>query len=446
MNIVLVLVDSLRKDHIGAYGNDWIQPPNIDALAGESLRFTQVRPESVPSIPARRGIHTGLRSFPFRGWERTNEYDVNLWGWQPMPEDQIPMAQTLKDNGYQTLLVTDTLHQFRPSYNFQKGFDSFHFVRGQERDLFRPASLVKPEALDRALIGGPNEEHAREIIHQYFANTLGRQREEDWFTPQVFTKAMEFLEAGKNQQPFFLVVDNYDPHEPWDPPEKYVSLYDEGYEGPEPLTSSSGSSDWLTERQLKRMHALYSGEVTMMDRWLGNFLDKMAELNLMENTLLLFISDHGHAFGEHGVAGKVTTAMYPELMDVPLMIRHPEGKKAGSTSDYFASTHDVAPTLLAAAGLEPGQTPEGQNLNVLLDGGEPEQKRPYFTSSYHDQVWARDEDYVMISRNDGEKAQLFDLRSDPDQNKNIAWRNSDIVQRMFKEYVLKDAGGPLPRY
>jgi arylsulfatase A-like enzyme len=202
----------------------------------------------------------------------------------------------------------------------------------------------------------------------------------------------------------------------------------------------------LTERQLKRMHALYSGEVTMMDRWLGNFLDKMAELNLMENTLLLFISDHGHAFGEHGVAGKVTTAMYPELMDVPLMIRHPEGKKAGSTSDYFASTHDVAPTLLAAAGLEPGQTPEGQNLNVLLDGGEPEQKRPYFTSSYHDQVWARDEDYVMISRNDGEKAQLFDLRSDPDQNKNIAWRNSDIVQRMFKEYVLKDAGGPLPRY
>lgn len=446
MNIVLVLVDSLRKDHVAAYGNDWIQTPNIDALAGESLRFTRAYPESMPSIPTRRGIHTGLRTFPFRGWERTSEYDVGLWGWQPIPEDQVTIAEMLKEQGYQTLFVTDTLHQFRASYNFQRGFDVFHFVRGQERDLFRPAALVKPEELERALIGGPNEEHAREIVHQYFANIAGRQREEDWFTPQVFTKAMEFLEAGKNQQPFFMVVDNYDPHEPWDPPEKYVSLYDEGYDGPEPLIASSGDSGWLTDRQLKRMRALYSGEVTMMDQWLGNFLDKMADLNLMENTLLLFVSDHGHAFGEHGVAGKVPSAMYPEIMDVPFLIRHPEGKGAGTTSDYFASTHDIATTVLAAVGVEPAQPTEGQNLTVLLGGGQPTQERPHFTSSYHDHVWARDEDYVMISRNDGGQARLYDLRNDPDQKNNIAWRNSDVVRRMFEEYVLKDAGGPLPQY
>jgi arylsulfatase A-like enzyme len=184
----------------------------------------------------------------------------------------------------------------------------------------------------------------------------------------------------------------------------------------------------------------------MVDRWFGNFLNKMEDLDLMENTLVLFVSDHGHAFGEHGVAGKVPYAMYPEIMDVPFLIRDPGGRLAGSSSDYFATTHDVAATVLAAAGVKPRNPIEGQDLTVLLDGEEPEQRRLHFTSSYHDHVWARDDDYVMISRNNGKRAQLYDIRRDPDQRDNIAWKNSEVVKRMFEEYVLKDAGGPLPRY
>jgi arylsulfatase A-like enzyme len=109
----------------------------------------------------------------------------------------------------------------------------------------------------------------------------------------------------------------------------------------------------MTEAQLQRMHALYSGEVTMMDAWLGRFLDKMDETGLAEDTLLVLLSDHGHAFGEHGYAGKVVTALYPELTDIAFMMRHPEGKMAGETSAYFAQTHDVAPTVLGHLGLEP---------------------------------------------------------------------------------------------
>ena len=257
----------------------------------------------------------------------------------------------MADQGYQNLFVTDTLHQFRPFYDMHRGFDVFHFIRGQERDLFRPHAGLEQEDR-RGPYRGPSASHAEDIMLQYLANTMGREREEDWFAPQVFMKGMEFLEAARGDQPFFLVVDNYDPHEPWDPPEKYTSLYDEGYGGQEPWTSSSGPSDWLTERQLQRMRGLYSGEVTMMDTWLGNFLDKMAELNLFENTLLILLSDHGHAFGEHGFAGKVPAALYPELTDITYMIRHPSGKGAGQTSDYFASTHDVAPTVLGALGIE----------------------------------------------------------------------------------------------
>jgi arylsulfatase A-like enzyme len=256
---------------------------------------------------------------------------------------------------------------------------------------------------------------------------------------------MEFLEAAKESQPFFLVVDNYDPHEPWDPPEKYTNLYSDGYDGPEPVNSSSGPSGWLTEAQRDRMEALYSGEVTLMDHWLGNFLEKASGLGLMDNTMFLFVSDHGHAFGEHGFAGKVPSALYPELMDIVFMMRHPGGKGAGKTSGYFASTHDIAPTILGALGIEPPGPMGGTDLSVLFDGGEPEQ-RPHMTAGYHDHVWTRDVRYATFARYDGSEAKLFDLKSDPKMNKNIAGNNPSLVKRMFEGYVLKDAGGPLPSY
>jgi arylsulfatase A-like enzyme len=441
MNIVVVIVDSLRKDHVGAYGNPWIKTPNMDALARESLRFNRAYPEAIPSIPARRGIHTGLRSFPFRGWVKWSEDDVGLRGWQPIPRDQTTLAEILEDEGYNNLFVTDTLHQFRPFYDFHRGFGVFHFIRGQERDFYRPRTPASSQKIDGVLIGGPSASHAEDIMLQYLANTMGRKVEEDWFTPQVFMKGMEFLQAARGDQPFFLVVDNYDPHEPWDPPDKYVALYDEGYDGPEPSIASSGPSDWLTERQLERMKALYSAEVTMMDTWLGTFLDKMEELGLFENTLLLLLSDHGHAFGEHGFAGKVPAALYPELTDITFFIRHPEGKGAGETSDYFASTHDVAPTVLGSLGIEPPSPMEGQDLTVLLDGGEPA-PREHFTAGYHEHVWARDEDYAMFAKSDGSEARLFDLREDPQMNRDIAASNQDVLKRMWNDYVLEDAGGP----
>ncbi len=135
MNVVLVLIDSLRKDHVGAYGNGWIKTPGLDALAKESLRFTRAYPEAIPSIPARRGVHTGVRSFPFRGWELRNvtEDDVSLWGWEPIPEEQTTLSEILQEDGYQTLFVTDTLHQFRASYSFHRGFNVFYFLMWQER-------------------------------------------------------------------------------------------------------------------------------------------------------------------------------------------------------------------------------------------------------------------------------------------------------------------------
>jgi arylsulfatase A-like enzyme len=437
-NVVLVIIDSLRKDHVGAYGNTWIETPNLDALARESLRFTQAYPESIPTICARRAIHTGLRTWPFEDWRRYKGVDVGLWGWQPIPEGQTHLAEILKQSGCATLTVTDNLHQYPASMNFQRGFDVFDFIRGQTTDGYKPPWTSDPEQVGQTL-------GMRGYFQQYFANVAYRETEEDWFSPQVFTRASEVLEAASKGPPFFLVVDNYDPHAPYDPPENYVNLYDNPYEGLEPFSPRYGPSSYLTDRQLKRIRALYAGEVTMVDRWLGRFLEKMEDLNLFENTLLMLISDHGVAHGEHGILGKPPNALWPEVTDIAWLMRHPEGKRRGDSSDFYASTHDVAPTILGFLGIEPEQPMDGQDLSILFDGDQPE-NRSHFTLGYNDHAWARDDDYAMFAKNDGSNALLYDLRIDPEMNTDIAGSNQDVINRMWNDYVLEDAGGPLPTY
>ncbi len=444
MNVILVILDSLRKDHIGVYGNDWIRTPNLDALSRDSLRFTRAYPESIPTIPARRAIHTGLRTWPFRNWIPQKGETFFPAGWQRIPEDQTTLSETLKPEGFNTALISDTQHMFKASMNFQRGFDIFDYIRGQERDRYRSPLRISQDQVDRYTVPG-NDDSMRAKVRQYLSNTSGRKSEEDYFAPKVFLRAAEYLEVARETQPFFLVVDSFDPHEPWDPPKKYVDLYDEGYRGGEPVVPNYSDDGWIEGRQLERMRALYAAEVTMTDRWLGNFLNRVSDLGLMDSTLLMVLSDHGIALAEHTATGKPFFALWPELTDVPFFIRHPGGKGAGQTSDYYASTHDVAPTVLGQLNIEPKQPMEGQDLSRILDGGDPE-PRPHFTLGYNDYAWTRDDRYVMFSRNDGTDAKLYDLENDPDMKKDLAGQKPDLVKRMFEDYVLADAGGPLPQY
>lgn len=446
MNVVLVVMDSVRPDHIGAYGNDWIQTPSLDALARESLSFDRAYPECIPTISSRRSLHTGVRNWPFRDWDPLKSDIFKMPGWQPISEDRTTLAEILTDEGYSTMFVSDVPHQIKPSYNMHRGFRAFDFIRGQERDFHQPLSVIDQDELEDALKGDGIKQEETDIVRQHFANTRGREGEEDWFAPRVFSKAMEFMEdAAGSEDPFFLMIDAYDPHEPWDPPEEYISLYDDADGGPNLMSSSSGRSFLLGEKKVQRMHDMYSAMLTMSDRWLGRFLDKFHELKLSENTMLVLVSDHGHAFGEHGFAGKVPQALYPELTDIVFMMRHPEGKKAGETSDYFASTHDIPQTVLSALGLTPPDAMNGENLYGLFEDDGPEE-RDHFTLGYKDYILSRDNEYAMIVNKNGGSLRLFDIQEDPKFETNIASKNMDIAQRMFKEYVLQDAGGPLPDY
>ncbi len=442
MNVVVVIIDSLRKDHVGAYGNPWIQTPNLDALAKESLRFERAYPESFPTICARRAIHTGMRSWPFRNYYKPKGEDISLLGWQPIPEDQTTLSTILQQNGYATLTVTDNFQMFKPSYNFQQGFDAFELIRGQTTDPYKPISMTQPDLVADSLLKG-NPAALRANMSQFWANVRGREKEEEHFSPMVFSRASQLLEwASEGDNPFFMVVDCYDPHEPWFVPEKYVSLYDEGYEGKEPYSLVYGPTSYTTERERRRMEARYSAEITMDDRWLGQFLEKMDELELTDNTLVILLSDHGIAFGEHGIVGKPSLALWPEVTDITYFIRHPEGKLAGQSSDYFASTHDVAPTILSMLDVEPPYPMDGEDLSVLFDGDQPTERR-HINAGYDQYVWSRDDRYVFFSYKDGGNARLYDTQKDPEMHNDISSDNQDILNKMYGEYILADVGGSL---
>ena len=349
------------------------------------------------------------------------------------------MAETLSREGFGTYLVTDTYVQFRGDLNFGRGFD-YTGLSGARRRIptrTRPRS-TRNGCDNHYLILGEGKK-----ARQYLANVQDRNGEEDYFAPRVFSDATQVLERPWGRTGLFSGGDCYDPHEPWDPPQEYVSLYDEGYTGKEPLDDNYGKDDYLTDRQLLRMRAAYAGEVTMMDRWLGKFIERAYELGVMDRTLLVVVSDHGHLLGEHGYTGKLAYALYPEMTDTVLMVRHPEGEGAGTSSDFYASTHDVAPTILGFLGVGQPAPMDGQNLIPLLEGKVPLEPRDHITQGYKDYVCCRDEHRVMFCRNDGTDAHLFDAVNDADQRRDLAETETETVRRMYEDYAQRDAAGRL---
>ncbi len=451
-NVIVIIADSLRLDHCGCYGNNWIRTPNIDRLAAMGTRFTNAYPESLPTIPVRRAMWTGRRTYPFRNYKPIPWDIVNLPGWQPMNHDEPTIAELLAGEGYQTGLVTDTLPVFAPGMNFERGFNQAIRIRGQQQDRWRSPASVTDDELEAMTFNDEHKKALEPILRQYIANSHMRKEEADWLAPLVYREAMRFVEdnapkadqAAAKATPFYLVVDTFDPHEPWDPPAHYTQLYDPDYQGRGKLGTHDryGKADWLTPRELKHMRALYAGEVTMVDTWLGKFMDKLEQLQLLSNTIILFISDHGHTLGEHGLTGKISHAMYSELMRIPALYYDPQ-LEGGRTATGMVYNIDFVSTLMNRLGIQGRQPLDGIDLSQMIGGVHG--GRPYLTSAFKDYAWVRRGKYVLIAHFKGTQFQLYDLEDDPNCDRNLARTNRDLCQELFA-LALADAGGHLPLY
>ena len=284
MNVICIMLDSLRTDHVGAYAGAAARArtPNMDRFAAESLVFESAYAGSFPTLPCRRDLFTGRWGHPFNTWDE-------------MERDLPTLAQTLRGRGYVTGLVFDTPMFMTQGNYLDRGFGSIEWIRGQGGEPWISDAFVDIEL--------PAAEHKVKAagLRRYLLNQSRRRFESDYLVARVMTEAVHWLERNYKQEHFFLWIDSWDPHEPWDPPKYYVDLYDPGYEGEEVIYPCYGfSREIMSEAELKHVQALYAGEVTLVDRWLGHLLDTVELLGLKENTLVLLLSDHGHYFGDAG--------------------------------------------------------------------------------------------------------------------------------------------------
>lgn len=441
MNVILVVLDTLRKDYVGAYGNPWVKTPTLDEVAERGTRFARVVPESLPTIPVRRALHTGIRTFPFRDPEHHRGDTVGLLGWQRIPERQTTLAEILSATGYTTALVSDCPHLYGPSMNFQRGFQSFRWIRGQHGDPYRPSGAADRDRLAGYLTEPLRGSRWHPALVQYVANTDGRSGEDDWLAPRVFTEASRLLEDAAGLQPFFLVVDSFDPHEPWDPPPRYVELYDEPtIDGLEPVTPFYGNSKYLGDSQLERMKKLYAAEVTMVDSWLGRFLDQVESLGLLETTLLIVVSDHGILLGEHGITGKPWFALWPEVVDVPMLISHPDHRGTGVHESYV-STHDVVPTILSSLGIDPPSWMDGRDLMPhVSDPGQEDEDHGITTSAFHNWLLVRTDRHELQARDDLSEMRLYDIVEDPGREDPL---DEPQTAEQLYNLLVEEVGDPL---
>jgi arylsulfatase A-like enzyme len=446
-NVLLLIVDSLRPDHVGAYGSPQIQTPAVNSLAARGLRFNRAFPEAMVTLPARRSIFTSRRIFPFRNFKPNPELGISP-GWEPIhdPEHRTFTA-ALKHAGYWTAQVSDNpfLAFTSPYQVFRDTFNRWDTIVGQSGFLHPPSS-VSTETVNHWLPPVLREPRYTKGMRKYLANSGAGVNEEETCAARVYSKAADVLHEVALHEPWCFVVDCFDPHEPWSPAKKYIDMYgDPNYRGPEIGITRYGNSNYLTEEQLRRLHAVYAAEVTQTDHWLGRFLDRFYELGMDEHCVIVMLSDHGYLLGERGLTGKVPSQLHPELAQVPFIVIHPDDKAAGKVSSHFASTHDVGPTILSMLGVDRPRWMEGLDLSPLLDGEQPSDPRPFHYGGMFNRFFIRDDEWLLIGDNRGQERSLYDLTQDPHEFTDVVKEHPKVSEELYQQ-VLSAAGGPLPYY
>jgi arylsulfatase A-like enzyme len=362
----LIVIDTLRHDYIGANGNPWIHTPALDAFARQGTTFERCYANSFPTIPCRWELITGrahAAGLPFHPWRPLE------WGVPTVPD-------ALRAAGYVTMLLCDTPHLINHGYGFDRPFHAWDLIRGQEvdrsstepltpadlppaalrhwRPWTRPGQAAPADALDEAVRGLPFP------YRQYFRNRRRRgQRDElDYLPARLFAAGARWLERNRGHERFFLWIDCFDPHEPWDPPPADRRRYEAAAGGVAPVVPTRGRPIPLTA-DAAQTAALYAGEVTLVDRWLGHFLRTLDGLGLADRTVVIVMSDHGTLTGELGRFGK-GFPLHEPIAHQALCLRLPGGAGAARRVPDLVQPVDVARTVLDLAGVTP---PAGMPLD-----------------------------------------------------------------------------------
>lgn len=411
-NALLVVLPLVRADHVSAFeGGAPAETPNLNELTKKSLRFDRAIPESMPALSARRSLVTGMRAFPFRDWRRLEGFP-SVPGFNPVWDHQPLLMEITRAAGVETVYVTDN-----------PVFDGPRFAG------VRRAGGGDSEALPNGIYD--------ELLPSFKRLTAATER--------TFAEGIKALREVRRAGSFFVGVDPFDPADAYAAPPFYVRpgrVEDDGL-GP---TDGRLVELQFSDKDIDRVREAYVAHVEAVDEQLGALIDAVPD-----DTVVYVLGDHGIALGEHGYIGRAAPTSHRISYEIPYLIRHPDGEKSGDDVDWYASTQDVAPTLLSFLGLNiPGKM-DGEDLTALFDDVDEEDlpDRPKSITAVGTQIIIRDRRWLVVADRERIVRRMFDddeeVEDDITRFDNIANEDPGKLTELSIASVTV-AGGTLPEF
>lgn len=458
-NILWICTDQQRWNTIGALGNEYVKTPNIDRLVNEGVSFTHAYCQSPLCTPSRASFMTGM----YPSTLHATKNGAASW-----PETAPLISKTLNDAGYdcglsgKLHLSTAMAHlpEERPKDDGYRIFDYSHspYQSGSANDYLR---YYKAQGIDimelKAKLGY--------VPAQY--------HQTKWCTD----RAIDFIKE-KREWPWFFSLNIFDPHGPFDPPKENVDRYDLD-NMPDPVFSETSMEEkrifnnvWFqgkprkyTQKENRLRLAKYWAQIDLIDENIGRILETLEETGQLNNTLIIFMSDHGDMCGDHGMTAK-GCRFYEGLVRVPLIFWYPPYFQESLRSDALVELTDIIPSLLELTGLPVDKLIQGKSLLPILTGEKDQTShRNFVRSEWYDGVMAgkntlnhgtmyRNKRYKIVHYHGHKKGELFDLEKDPQELHNL-WDDPsyaeiklELTLKSFDETVRSIDTGPerLGRY
>lgn len=446
-NVLFIVSDDLCNIQ-GCYGNTACKTPNLDKLAAKGVRFDRAYCQFPLCNPSRASFLTGLRPDTLKVYENATQFRKNL-------PDAVSLPQTFRKAGYYAGRVGKLYHYGVPAQIGTDGLD----------DPLSWEKVVNPSGRDRV-------DEANGLLFSInpdlksigrFGATLSwfasEGKDEEMTDGKIAAEVIAQLAANK-EKPFFLACGFFRPHTPYVSPKKYFDMYPtdkivlpkvpEGHRaaGPAPaFGSAKPEQEKLTDELRKQAIQAYYASVSFMDAQAGLVIDALEKNKLTENTIVVFISDHGYHLGEHGLWQKMS--LFENSARVPMLIYDPRGKANGKSCERTVELVDLHATLADVCGIEAPKT-DGKSLKPLLDNPAAAWDKPAITQvsrgtptmtgqvTPKGQPWflgysVRTEKYRYTEWDGGKKgAQLYDMSVDPGEEKNLAEdaKHADTVKAM----------------
>lgn len=430
-HILFFYLDQLRADFLGCSGHPAIRTPNIDRLAAEGVRFANAYTTSPLCCPARHTLARGLYPHNSNCWMDPDCLDA----------DADTYMKRLQAGGYRTAMIGKAHFYWQEAVDL-KPYEPYMHALGFD-DLYEAGGTWSNVGAETVYVDYLKEHGLRETFERYYSKLDAMDDVERRFTAEAGPLApehvidswagrttCEYVRDYDDGKPSFVFVGFQGPHEPWDAPGRYATMYDPD-DMPDPIEELP-FGDWHPERcrkyhryaqyfqpddpcKIKEVRANYCGKVSLIDDQIGAVLAAYEEKGWLDNTVVILASDHGDALGDHN---RISKSMFFEGMcHIPMMIRLPGGL-SGKVVDGLVESVDLYPTILELAGCQAPAFHDGLSL-LPPARGEVDAIRDDVLGEVHVQTMIRTKTAKYVADRSGESLQLFDLEADPLEQTNL---------------------------